>query len=445
MRSTLGAALLLAAPAPASDGSFRGLLAGLERVTTDAFADHARGPGRRGGGNVRSAGKLDALKSMQLTPDERKKLNYRSPAILRSVGISRILPLGAKVLWIVPSPKGDVAAVNLRLAGGAKKIYLMHLDSQAFPRHGLIRLYADDDADESRIDEDQFTWGGDSRAFCLIRTKQVKGAGQDTCYIGTLDDLPDDGKRLEVKRARWHGKGGVPRSLHPSINSTGTRYATVHGEYVWIFDRQGVRAGKIRGTQPVWHPSEADVLAYVERQRGRLQVFVWRVGDSPEEVGGRAWADSNEKLPAWSPDGRALAFYSDRAGPDNWELYWTVVRAAKRIDVGAPQRAIEDVYVTLDSTSNYTRPCWPAGSSVLMAFRVAMFDLPPLACRYGLGDVVGAGNKANINLKAVLPENVKFVNRAGDLWAARRGYVVSFIVDQDGRREGYIALTNLRP
>lgn len=386
------------------------------------------------------------------------------PAIGDWVCITPILPAESKVLWIVPSPDSRLAAVNVRLRDGGKKVYLIHLDGEKFARHGLVRFHAQDDGEDDRlIDEDQFAWGPKSDTFCLVRVKQVKRDGKDVCYIGNVKNVKERGPKgygVEVKRAPWQGKEeGLERSMYPAINCTGTWYAVVCRERIHVYDRRGqseastTEGGKpkdgFEGTQPTWHPRERDVLAFINRTSGRSEVFVRRLQGEPVEVGGSDWGNSNDKLPAWSPDGRRLAFYSDRGERGLWNLYWAEVRVGRSIVVAPPQLALEDVYPTLEATANYTRPCWAPSSQSLLAFRKGKENVPALVCRYELDERSNRGHEQNIDYSALLHSrsgsDSVFVSRAGDLWLAAKGYVLCFILERKGNREGYITLVNLRP
>ena len=386
------------------------------------------------------------------------------PAVADGVALKAILPLDSKALWIVPSPDGTLAAVNVRLRSGGKKVYLIHLDGENLARYGPVRLHARDDGeDDTLIDEDQFAWGPRSETFCLIRAKQVRHAGKDMCYTGNMRDLRQlAGKEygIEVRRVAWHDQdNGLERSIFPAINCTGMWYAVVCKERVYVYDQRGKPQisgpgngepkGGFDGTQPTWHPTERDVLAFVRRSSGRSQILVRRLRGDPVELGGSEWGSSNDKLPAWSPDGRRLAFYSDRGERGVWNLYWAEVRIGNSVVAETPRLALEDVYPTLEATTNYTRPCWAPNSQALLAFLKGKGSVPALVYRGELDKRSGGEGQHVIDYSALLPSRTTrdsvFVSRAGDLWVAPKGYVLCFIVDQEGRREGYIALANLRP
>ena len=82
-----------------------------------------------------------------------------------------------------------------------------------------------------------------------------------------------------------------------------------------------------RDTGPVWSP-DGKKVAFVRRQHDHLEVYVvdadgrnlTRLTTTPERPDG---TPGNSAGPAWSPDGRSIAFYTDRTG--KWEIW--VMRA----------------------------------------------------------------------------------------------------------------------
>lgn len=78
-----------------------------------------------------------------------------------------------------------------------------------------------------------------------------------------------------------------------------------------------------RDTGPVWSP-DGKKVAFVRRQHDHLEVYVvdadgrnlTRLTNTPERPNG---TPGNSGGPAWSPDGRSIAFYTDRTG--KWEIW----------------------------------------------------------------------------------------------------------------------------
>jgi dipeptidyl aminopeptidase/acylaminoacyl peptidase len=78
-----------------------------------------------------------------------------------------------------------------------------------------------------------------------------------------------------------------------------------------------------RDTGPVWSP-DGKKVAFVRRQHDHLEVYVvdadgrnlTRLTTTPERPDG---TPGNSAGPAWSPDGRHIAFYTDRTG--KWEIW----------------------------------------------------------------------------------------------------------------------------
>jgi TolB protein len=78
-----------------------------------------------------------------------------------------------------------------------------------------------------------------------------------------------------------------------------------------------------RDTSPAWSPDGAKV-AFTRRQHDHWEIYVVdadgrnlrRLTDTPRQPDGSL---GNSAAPAWSPDGRSIAFVTDRGG--RWEVW----------------------------------------------------------------------------------------------------------------------------
>jgi len=132
------------------------------------------------------------------------------------------------------------------------------------------------------------------------------------------------------------------RTPTPTVTPTFTPYPTMpaglllaNGQIAYVSDRDGNRnifvmnadgSGQTRLTeglnlQPDWSP-DGTRLVYsgldgASPESGDMEIFVM-LADGSNKVALTA-NDFDDSFPAWSPDGRRIAFVSDRDG--NWELY----------------------------------------------------------------------------------------------------------------------------
>jgi len=197
-------------------------------------------------------------------------------------------------------------------------------------------------------------------------------------------------------------------------------------------------------------------------------VYVCRVGSEakPVDVGGRGWDRSNERLPNWSPDGRYLAFYSDRGGGVGIRAYVTEVAFDS---AGEPTRCGEPVLVGQGLDESFgaggaTRPAWSSDSRHIVAFEASggLFQNLRLLPIPGSGDTRARAesNKAGALLHydrlIVAAETARRgqpkgaltigVSRGTDVFCAQSGFLLTFrarvLVNGQSREEAYLALVN---
>ena len=115
---------------------------------------------------------------------------------------------------------------------------------------------------------------------------------------------------------------------------------------IWRMQRDGTRQEKITDSpgdivngQPAWSP-DGRRIAFLSTRAGNRELFVMR--DDGTEVEQLTTHDANDEAPAWSPDGRHVAFHSERDG--NFELYQVDVRsrAATRLTTHAGEDKFPD-------------------------------------------------------------------------------------------------------
>jgi TolB protein len=177
-------------------------------------------------------------------------------------------------------------------------------------------------------DGDQIVFSRQHRGRLEPEEKCVWRDGHWFCFT-----LPSDPHyNLGVVRASdgsfWEPLASTSeRSLTPDWSPDGSQmaYVDVYGLYVQSADGQTryQLTNNNKDTSPVWSP-DGSKIAFTRRQHDHWEVYavdadsknLTRLTDTP------TWADgtaANSLSPAWSPDGRAIAFLTDRTG--KWEIW----------------------------------------------------------------------------------------------------------------------------
>src|SRR6185312_4304438 len=82
--------------------------------------------------------------------------------------------------------------------------------------------------------------------------------------------------------------------------------------------QQRVTVGRTLNAFPAWSP-DGRSLAYVSWRRGQPNIFVSHIYEATLDELTKGSAAGENYLPAWSPDGTRIAFSSTRSG--NSEIY----------------------------------------------------------------------------------------------------------------------------
>jgi len=295
-----------------------------------------------------------------------------------------------------------------------------------------------------------------------VREPQISPDGGWVAYTVSTSDTAEDRSKSAVWMASWDGRRNVrlttskPGENTPRWSPDGGWLAFLSSRddehtQLWLLDRQGGE-GRKATTLPsdvddyVWAPDgkrvalvaedpdtakpktpapividrfqfKQDEAGYLGKQHRHLYLLDVESGKTTRLTTG----DYDELLPAWSPDGKSLAFVSKRRPDadrdDDWDLY--VMEAT----AGAPPRQLT-TFEGPDNNPDYeSRPAWsPDGRAIAY-----LQGGPPNLIYYGvqkLAVVSSAGGAPRI-LTAALDRNV-----ASPVWS-RDGSSITFLLEDD--------------
>jgi Tol biopolymer transport system component len=229
------------------------------------------------------------------------------------------------------SPNGYLLAFTRQTSDMVTDIYVVPLSSQSLPASSPEKIMSG-----ARIEG--FAWAPDSRELVAFGEKGgVSGfwrigvtGSRGTGRLSSIEQIPVRLKRM--------GRG---RGINLAISHDGRRLMYSQGRFdanIWHIDLTGKTKGKIlpliTSTRDDLQPdysTDGRKIAFESDRSGCEEIWVCnRDGSAPFQVTDfrNGWSGS----PAWSPDGRALAF--DRYDAPNWAIFVIHSQGGKAIRLG---------------------------------------------------------------------------------------------------------------
>lgn len=302
----------------------------------------------------------------------------------------------------------------------------------------------------------------------VVGDPQVAPDGKWVAYTVSSVDAKQDESFSHIWMTRWDGAETVQLTAREKESETAPRFSP-DGKYLaflsargddkqivqlWLMDRAGGEARRVSDfkgdvSDLAWSPDgrklalivddpkpeakdkdkpapividrfyfKEDVTGYLGKQRSHLYIFDPATRQAARVVAG----EYDELLPAWSPDGKSIAFVSKRARADfdrddNWDVYAVAAKP------NSAPRALTN-FPGPDNAPDWTSyPAWSPDSNYVAYIQGGPLKLIEYAVHH-LAVVPAAGGAPRL-LTAGLDRNVM-----NPVWSAD-GRFIRFIVEDD--------------
>jgi dipeptidyl aminopeptidase/acylaminoacyl peptidase len=296
---------------------------------------------------------------------------------------------------LVAAPAGNRVAWTFN-ERGARNIYAA--DAPDFqPRK--VTAYNQDDGQELT----NLTFSDDGRAIVYVRGGDH---GANWPAEGNLE--PDaSGSPVQQKMQVWVAdvNGGAPRLLgdgdEPAVAPKTGRVAFVRERKIWIASIDGSHPAEplfVKGTSdsPAWSP-DGRTLAFVSDRGDHGFIALFTGLDQPVRY--LAPSTSRDSMPAWSPDGMHLAFVRQpgqggvptlKPQPQPWALWIADVQSGSAREIWKSGTSLKDSYPRIAGAMN---PSWAAGDRlVFMSYADGWPHVYSVLSSGGRADLLTPGN-----------------------------------------------------